>query len=260
MRNCGVVMSLQRPSRAPWLHSRAPEIVEVIELVPNLADSGIEENNSSKVRRENSVAGRQEVVGRGWLAVETVAVSTDSVSTTTAGLQYTEEKLNSEIENAIAELKRSNRELIGFTQAEELLEGSKVMDWLVANSQIEYGTVINAPRSSLTLKQAKYSGFQGGSDSIQRLNRIGTAVGPGFDVWRRLGLTSVCRKWEGAATIKTIGNVGRSLSARVVGFQHHMMNVVAKGASAPVDLMVFIYGGALATKSWRGARESRGEC
>ncbi|KAL3686786.1 hypothetical protein R1sor_013095 [Riccia sorocarpa] len=59
-------------------------------------------------------------------------------------LQYTEEELNSEIESAIAEFNSYNQEYDEKRvreQAEELLEGSKVMDWLVANSQIEYRTL-----------------------------------------------------------------------------------------------------------------------
>ncbi|KAL3686763.1 hypothetical protein R1sor_013072 [Riccia sorocarpa] len=166
-------------------------------------------------------------------------------------LQYSEEELNSEIENAIAEFKRYNQEYDEKRireQAEELLEGTKVMDWLVANSQIEYGTAISAPRSSVTVKQATYSGFQGGSDSNQRLKTFAFDVGASFDVRRRLGLTSMCRKWEGVATIKTKRNVGKRLSIGVARSQHPRMNVVAKDASAPADLQDFICGGALATK------------
>ncbi|KAL3686761.1 hypothetical protein R1sor_013070 [Riccia sorocarpa] len=116
------------------------------------------------------------------------------------------------------------------------------MDWLVANSQIEYGTVISAPRYSATVKQATYSRFQGGSDANQRLERFAFHLGTSFDVRRRLGLASLCRKWEGVATTRTNRNVGRLLSVGVARSQHPSMNVVAKDASAPVDLTSRSYG------------------
>ncbi|KAG6556847.1 hypothetical protein Mapa_001794 [Marchantia paleacea] len=59
-------------------------------------------------------------------------------------LQYTEDELNAEVENAIAEFKRYNQEYDEKRvreQAAELLEGSKVMEWLVANNQVNYSTV-----------------------------------------------------------------------------------------------------------------------
>ncbi|KAL2628704.1 hypothetical protein R1flu_013390 [Riccia fluitans] len=59
-------------------------------------------------------------------------------------LQYTEEELNKEVENAIDEFKRYNQEYDEKRvreQAEQLLEGSKVMDWLVENNEIEYSTL-----------------------------------------------------------------------------------------------------------------------
>ncbi|KAJ7295698.1 hypothetical protein O6H91_Y169700, partial [Diphasiastrum complanatum] len=56
-------------------------------------------------------------------------------------LQYTEEELNEEIQNAIAEFKKYGQEFDEGRvkeQACELLEGSKVVDWLVEHSDIKY--------------------------------------------------------------------------------------------------------------------------
>ncbi|KAJ7518467.1 hypothetical protein O6H91_21G070300 [Diphasiastrum complanatum] len=55
--------------------------------------------------------------------------------------KYTEEELNEEIQNAIAEFKKYGQEFDEGRvkeQACELLEGSKVVDWLVEHSDIKY--------------------------------------------------------------------------------------------------------------------------
>ncbi|KAH7292916.1 hypothetical protein KP509_28G003300 [Ceratopteris richardii] len=59
-------------------------------------------------------------------------------------LQYSEEELKQEIENAEAGFKQFNQEYDKervVEQAKELLEGAKVLDWLVENTDITYKTV-----------------------------------------------------------------------------------------------------------------------
>ncbi|MCO5599743.1 hypothetical protein L7F22_053850 [Adiantum nelumboides] len=61
-------------------------------------------------------------------------------------LRYTEAELKKEVETAEADFKQFNQEYDKdrlVEQAQELLEGAKVLEWLVANSDISY--VVNKP-------------------------------------------------------------------------------------------------------------------
>ncbi|BBN08068.1 trigger factor [Marchantia polymorpha subsp. ruderalis] len=161
LQNKHEVIQVQAKKQATQL-AIAAELSKVVVLdVPNslLEEQGrqmyaaklIELQAQAKLTKEQVVQLSSQEMVTNYLQAQKEKIM-DSVKQTLAvaeiykleNLQYTEEELNAEIETAIEEFKRYNQEYDEKRvkeQAAELLEGSKVMDWLVANSRISYSIV-----------------------------------------------------------------------------------------------------------------------